>query len=134
MIYQAVSGPGVAVTPKTLPFVDEFVKKYGNTPSYCGYTAYDDVYIIADAVKRAGSVDSDKLVAAMEATDYIGTIGRVEFLPQGDPHVHGLKTAGFITGLMLQWQNGAQVNMWPAALANGKLEFPAFVKIASGGN
>jgi branched-chain amino acid transport system substrate-binding protein len=135
VIYQAVSGPGVAVSPKTLPFVDAFVKKYGNTPSYCGYTAYDDVYIIADAIKRAGSVDSDKLVAAMEKTDYVGTIGRVQFQPQGDPHVHGLKTgAGFITGLMLQWQNGAQVNMWPAALANGKLEFPSFVKIASGGN
>src|SRR6516164_6356468 len=135
VLYQAVSGPGVAVTPKTLPFVDAFQKKYGNTPSYCGYTAYDDVYIIADAVKRAGSLNSDKLVDAMEKTDTVGTIGRIQFLPKGDPHVHGLKTgAGFITGLMLQWQNGVQVNMWPAALANGKLEFPAFVKIASGGN
>ena len=68
-------------------------------PSYCGYTAYDDVYIIADAIKRAGSIDSDKLVDAMEKTDYVGTIGRVEFLPKGDPHVHGLKTGeGFITG------------------------------------
>ena len=135
VLYNGVSGPGVAVTLKTLPFVDAFVKKYGNTPSYAGYTAYDDVYIIADAIKRAGSLDSDKLVAAMEATDYVGTIGRVQFLPQGDPHVHGLKTgAGFIAGLMLQWQNGVQVNMWPPALANGKLEFPPFVKIASGGN
>jgi branched-chain amino acid transport system substrate-binding protein len=135
VLYQAVSGPGVAVTPKTLPFVDAFVKKFGHNPSYCGYTAYDDVYIIADAIKRAGNLDSDKLVAAMEATDYVGTIGRVQFLPQGDPHVHGLRTgAGFITGLMLQWQNGVQVNMRPAALANGKLEFPSFVKIVSGGN
>jgi branched-chain amino acid transport system substrate-binding protein len=133
VIYQGVSGPGVAVTPKTLPFVDAFTKKYGNTPSYCGYTAYDDVYIIADAIKRAASLDSDKLVAAMEATDTVGTIGRIQFLPKDDPHVHGLKTgAGFITGLMLQWQDGKQVNMWPAALANGKLEFPPFVKIASG--
>ena len=49
--------------------------------------------------------------------------------------MHGLKTGkGFITGLMLQWQDGKQVNMWPANLANGKLEFPSFVKIASGGN
>ena len=135
VLYQGVSGPGVAVTPKTLPFVDAFTKKYGNTPSYCGYTAYDDVYILAEAVKRAGSLDSDKLVDAMEKTDYVGTIGRVEFLPQGDPHVHGLKTGpGFITGLMLQWQDGKQVNMWPAALANGKLKFPSFVKIASGGH
>jgi len=133
VIYQGVSGPGVAVTPKTLPFVDAFSKKYGNMPSYAGYTAYDDVYIIADAIKRAGSADSDKLVDAMEKTDYVGTIGRVQFLPKGDPHVHGLKTGeGLITGLMLQWQDGKQVNMWPATLANGKLEFPSFVKIASG--
>ena len=125
VLYQGVSGPDVAVTPKTLPFVEAFVKKYGNAPSYSGYTAYDDVYIIADAIHRAGSTDSDKLIAAMEKTDYVGTIGRVEFLPQGDPHVHGLKTgAGFITGLFLQWQNGVQVNLWPADLAKGKLTVP----------
>ena len=135
VIYQGVSGPDVAVTPKTLPFVEAFVKKYGNTPSYCGYTAYDDVYIIADAIHRAGSTDSDKLVAALEKTDYVGTIGKVEFLPQGDPHVHGLRTgAGFITGLMLQWQNGVQVNLWPADLAKGKLKFPSFVKVGAAGN
>jgi branched-chain amino acid transport system substrate-binding protein len=130
VLYQAVSGPGVAVSEKTLPFVDAFVKKFGNTPSYAGYTAYDEVYMIADAVKRAGSTDSDKLVSAMEATDYVGTIGRVNFLPKDNPHVHGLRTgAGYITGLFLQWQNGVQVNMWPAALAKGKLAFPAFVKL-----
>jgi branched-chain amino acid transport system substrate-binding protein len=135
VIYQGVSGPDVAVTPKTLPFVEAFVKKYGNTPSYAGYTAYDDVYIIADAIHRAGSTDSDKLVAAMEKTDYVGTIGRVEFLPEDDPHVHGLKTgAGFITGLMLQWQNGVQVNLWPADLAKGKLTFPSFVKVGANSN
>ena len=130
VLYQGVSGPGVAVSDKTLPFVDAFVKKFGNTPSYAGYTAYDDVYIIAEAAARAKSTDSDKLVTAMEATDYVGTIGRVTFLPKGDVHVHGLRTgAGYITGLFLQWQNGEQVNMWPAALAKGKLEFPTFVKV-----
>jgi branched-chain amino acid transport system substrate-binding protein len=133
VLYQGVSGPGVAVTPRTLPFVDAFVKKFGNTPSYCGYTAYDEVYFIADAIHRAGSTDADKLVAALEKTDYVGTIGRVQFLPQGDPHVHGLKTgAGLITGLLLQWQHGEQINMWPADLAKGKLTFPSFVKVGAG--
>src|ERR1700712_5478789 len=47
VLYNGVSGPGVAVTPRTLPFVDAYVKKYGNNPAYSGYTAYDDVYIIA---------------------------------------------------------------------------------------
>jgi len=132
VLYQGVSGPGVAVSPKTLPFVEAFKTKYGNNPSYCGYTAYDDVYIIADAIHRAASTDSEKLVTAMEATDYVGTIGRVQFLPKDDPHVHGLKTGeGYITGLFLQWQNGDQVNMWPASLAKGKLSFPSFVKIGN---
>ena len=130
VLFNAVSGPGVAVTPKTLPFVDAYTKKYGNVPSYCGYTAYDEVYMITDAIHRAGSADSDKIVSAMEKTDYVGTIGRVAFLPKGDPHVHGLRTgAGYITGLMLQWQDGKQINMWPKDLANGKMKFPTFVKL-----
>jgi branched-chain amino acid transport system substrate-binding protein len=132
VLYQGVSGPDVAVTPKTLPFVNAFRQKYGNFPSYAGYTAYDDVYMIAEAVKRAGSTDGAKLVAAMEATDYESTIGRVQFLPKGDPQVHGLRIGpGYITGLMLQWQNGKQVNLWPAALANGKPTFPPFIKLAA---
>lgn len=132
VLYQAVSGPGVAVTPKTLPFVDAYVKKFGNNPSYAGYTSYDEVYMIAEAVKRAGSTDSDKLVAALEKTDYVGTIGRVAFKPKGDPHVHGLRTGpGYITGLMLQWQDGKQVNIWPKNLAAGQMKFPAFVKLSA---
>jgi len=130
VLYQGVSGPGVAVTAKTLPFVNAFKTKFGNNPSYAGYTAYDDVYIIAEAIHRAGSTDGDKLVTAMEATDYVGTIGRVQFLPQGDAHVHGLKTgAGFITGLFLQWQHGDQINLWPADLSKGQLTFPPFIKV-----
>jgi branched-chain amino acid transport system substrate-binding protein len=120
------------VTPKTLPFVNAFVKRFGNTPSYCGYTAYDQVYYIADAIKRAGSTDPDKLVAALEKTDYVGTIGRVQFKGRDTANPHALKIGpATITGLMLQWQNGKQVNLWPAKVANGKLKFPPFIKVGS---
>ncbi len=132
VLYQAFAGPGVAVTPKTLPFVAAFKAKYGNNPSYCGYTSYDEVYYIADAIKRAGSTDSDKLVAALEKTDYVGTIGRVQFKGKDSPNPHALKIGpATISGLMLQWQNGKQVNLWPANVANGKLKFPAFIKLGS---
>jgi len=132
VLYQAVSGPGVAVTPKTLPFVAAFNKRFGNNPSYCGYTAYDEVYYIADAIKRAGSTDPDKLVDALEKTDYVGTIGRVQFKGKDSPNPHALKVgADTITGLMLQWQDGKQTNLWPANVANGKLKFPKFIKVGS---
>ncbi len=132
VLYQAVSGPDVAVTPKTLPFVAAFNKRFGNNPSYCGYTAYDEVYYIADAIKRAGSTDPDKLVDALEKTDYVGTIGRVQFMGKDTSNPHALKVGNdTITGLMLQWQNGKQVNLWPANVANGKLKFPPFIKVGS---
>ena len=132
VLYQAVSGPGVAVTAKTLPFVDAFKKRFGNFPSYCGYTAYDEVYMIAEAIKRAGSDDPDKLVEAMEKTDYVGTIGRIQFKGRDTPNPHALKVgADTITGLMLQWQDGKQVNLWPSKVANGKLRFPKFIKVGS---
>src|SRR6202161_3011146 len=132
VLYQAFSGPGVAVTPKTLPFVAAFNKRFGNNPSYAGYTSYDEVYYIADAIKRAGSTDSDKLVDALEKTDWVGTVGRVQFTGKDSPNPHALKIgAGTISGLMLQWQNGKQVNLWPNNVANGSLKFPSFIKLGS---
>ena len=129
VLYQGVSGPGVAVTPKSVPFAEAFKKKFGNYPSYAGYTAYDEVYYIADAVKRAGSTDSDKLVAALEKTDWEGTIGRIQFFGKEDQFTHGLKYGkGLITGMISQWQDGKQVAVWPPEIANGKIRFPSFIK------
>jgi branched-chain amino acid transport system substrate-binding protein len=132
VLYQAFSGPGVAVTPKTLPFVAAFNKRFGNNPSYAGYTSYDEVYYIADAIKRAGSTDSDKLVDALEKTDWVGTVGRVQFTGKDSPNPHALKIGpDTISGLMLQWQSGKQVNLWPNNVANGSLKFPSFIKLGS---
>jgi branched-chain amino acid transport system substrate-binding protein len=132
VLYQGVSGPNVAVTPKSVPFAEGFKKRYGNYPSYAGYTAYDEVYYIADAVKRAGSVDADKMVDALEKTDWEGTIGRVQFYGKDDQFTHSIKYGkGLITGLMLQWQGGKQVAVWPKEVAKSDLKFPSFVKVTT---
>jgi branched-chain amino acid transport system substrate-binding protein len=132
VLYQGVSGPGVAVTPKSVPFAENFKKKFGNYPSYAGYTSYDEVYYIADAVKRAGSTDADKLVAALEKTDWEGTIGRVQFYGKDDPFTHSIKYGkGLITGLMLQWQDGKQSAVWPKEVAKVDIKFPSFIKLSN---
>ena len=132
VLYQGVSGPGVAVTPKSVPFAENFKKKFGNYPSYAGYTSYDEVYMIADAIKRAGSTDADKMVAALEKTDWEGTIGKVQFYGKQDKFTHGIKYGkGLITGLILQWQNGQQVAVWPKEVAKSDLKFPSFIKFSS---
>ena len=96
------------------------------------YTAYDDVYYIADAVKRAGSTEADKLVDALEKTDWEGTIGRIQFYGKDDPFTHSIKYGkGLITGLMLQWQDGRQVAVWPKDVAKAPIKFPSFIKVTS---
>jgi branched-chain amino acid transport system substrate-binding protein len=132
VLYQGVSGPDVAVTPKSVPFAEGFKAKFGNYPSYAGYTAYDEIYYIADAVKRAGSTDPDKMVEALEKTDWEGTIGRTQFYGKDDPFTHSIKYGkGLITGLMLQWQDGKQISVWPKEVAKGQLKFPSFIKVTS---
>ena len=128
--FNMVSAPDVAVTPKTIPFAATFLKKYGVTPSYAGYTAYDDVYILAEAFKKAGGTDADKVVDAMEQTDYVGTIGRIQYLGRDSAFTHGMKIGkGFITGLLVEWKDGKQVTVWPQDVAVGPLTFPTFVKL-----
>jgi branched-chain amino acid transport system substrate-binding protein len=133
VVFQEVTGPDVAVTPKTVPFAQGFKKRFGNYPSYCGYTSYDEVYMIADAIKRAKSTNADKLIAALEKTNWEGTVGRVQFYGKNDEFTHAIKYGeGLITGLISQWQDGKQVAVWPAKVANGTLKFPSFVKLSSG--
>jgi len=127
----AVATSDVAVTSKTKPFAQAFKAKYGMPPAYTGYTAYDDVYIIAEAITRAGSTDPDKMVAEMEKTKFEGTIGNIEFYGKDDEFTHGIKSGpGYVSGLVFQWQNGKQVTVWPAKIAEGKLAFPKFVKLS----
>ena len=131
-MFQAASVPDVAVTSKTIPFSEAYFKRYGITSAYCGYTAYDQVYYIADAVKRAGSTDPDKVVAALETTDWPGTIGRIQFYGKDDKFTHAMKTGpGFVSGLMLQWHDGKQMTVWPTEVANAKMAFPSFVKVGN---
>jgi branched-chain amino acid transport system substrate-binding protein len=128
----AVATSTTAVTSKTKPFAAAFEKKFGKAPAYTGYTAYDEVYIIADAIKRAGSTDPDKMVAELEKTDYEGTIGRVAFYGREDRFTHGLKYGpDFVSGMIFQWQDGKQVTVWPAKIAEGKLKYPSFARASN---
>ncbi|MFL5255842.1 MAG: ABC transporter substrate-binding protein [Rhodopila sp.] len=130
VIFNMVSAPDVAVTPKTIPFAKNYQAKYGNLPGYAAYTAYDDVYMWAEAFRKAGGTDPDKVVAAMEQTDYEGTIGRITFLPKDNTFAHGMRIGdGYITGLMVQWQKGTPVTVWPEKVATGKMNFPSFIKL-----
>ena len=131
VITDTAAAAGVALTPSTIPFTEAYVKKFGVTPAYDGYSAYDLVYVIAEAIKRAGgSTDPDKMVTALEQTDYVGTVGRIQFYGRDNIFTHALKYGpGLVTTVAIQWQKGKQVCIWPTDKCNGKIVFPSFIKL-----
>ena len=133
VVLQNLAVETVATTPKTIPFAQAYIKRYGISPAYTGYGAYDEVFYIADAIHRAGSDDPAKIVDALEQTTWPGTVGTVKFYDKDDSHTHGMVYGpGAVSGLFVQWQGNKQVPVWPKSVANGnELVFPSFIKLTN---
>ena len=50
------------LTDRTIPFWDNFVKKFGTNPVYTSGFTYDSVYMLAEVIKQKKSVKSDDIV------------------------------------------------------------------------
>ena len=64
-------------------FIAAYKAEYGNDPENAfAALGYDTVYLLADAVKRAGGTDSAAVKTAIEATkDFQGITGKITFAP-----------------------------------------------------
>ena len=127
---------GVAVTEKTLPFVDKYVKQFGQCPSYTAAT-YDTLLMMKGIIEKAQSLDPDVLVPFIEKSEYLSTAGLIKYYPVGPdtkapacPHdiMYG---PGLTTGIGVQWQDGKLKGVWPAkGIGTGgfeTLDYPGIV-------
>lgn len=110
------------VTKKTKPFINEFKKVYRRTPTLQAIT-HDAIWVLKEGVERAGTLESDAVVMALEKTDFIGTIGRIKFYPKDhDRWPHDLVFGpGYVTSVCIQWRDGKQMVIWP----DGRSPHPA---------
>ncbi len=92
-------------------------------------------YIIAEAMQRAGSTDPGQAGGgAGEDRPCRHRRARAVLRPERPVHPRAEIRPGLVTGITLQWQDGKQVALWPASVANGKVKFPAFVKLPQAAN
>ena len=103
----------IEYTDKTIPFFDKFVAEMGEFPIYTAGT-YDAIYILKDAIERAGTLDSDAVVIELENTEYFGSMGRWVFTSTetGNPH-DVMWGPEYVTGIGTQWQDGELLCVWP---------------------
>lgn len=119
----------VSAVPKSVEFYEAYGEKYGEEQQLklSGHgpgPAYDSVYILKDAIERAGSVEPDALVEALEATDIQGVVGRIQF---GEDHqaVYGIDPGETAIGAAFQWvEPGVRVPVFPEVAAEGEIQLP----------
>ena len=71
--------------------------------------------VLLDAIAAAGSLDREKINAAIARTQKTYVVGPVKF---------DAANASAIPITLMQWQGGKSVVVWPKDRANGKLIFP----------
>jgi branched-chain amino acid transport system substrate-binding protein len=122
------------VPSDAIPLAKKFIKaykgKYGVEPgvTWVSPVSYQAVYVLADAIRRAGSTDPDKVITALENTDLESVWGRTKFDPQShqitysdDPQRGALTT-------WAQWLEGKRAAVFPPKLATTAVKLPPWME------
>jgi branched-chain amino acid transport system substrate-binding protein len=116
-------------TPRSQHFSEAYAKAYGEEArrKLSGHgpgPSYDAVYVLSDAIHRAGSLQPDALVTELEKTDTDGAIGHIKF---GKTHqvIFGDDFKQTASSLAFQWRAGKRVLVYPESLAEAQIEVPA---------
>jgi len=98
----------VEMTPKTIPFVRAFRERFKKSPTYTAAT-YDAIMLLKAVIEQEGTTNADKLVAAIEKIEHVGTGSTASWDKRHDLNWAVGKTAG----IAVQWQDGKKVPFWP---------------------
>jgi branched-chain amino acid transport system substrate-binding protein len=99
---------------------DSFQELYGEEMRTSAVLAYQAMYVIADAIERAGSADPAAIRDALAETNYADHIlpysGSITFDDTGETEV--------ASPVVMQVQDGQIVQVWPTDLAESEPLFP----------
>ncbi len=116
-------------TPWTMKFYNAYEKRWGVAPEGLGgSSSYMAIYVLRDAIERAGSLDSDKIVTELEKTDVMGVYGRLKFDPKSHQVIPAKDPETGAVGSILQWQDGKRVVVYPKSIAKGSIQLPPWMK------
>ena len=80
----SMAGEAVEKLPKGADFVAKYKAKFNQDVQIYSPYSYDAVYVIAEAIKAAGSAERAAITAAIPKTNYGGVTGQITFDEKGD--------------------------------------------------
>jgi branched-chain amino acid transport system substrate-binding protein len=123
----AIASPQV---PRSVEFYTRYEETYGK-PLQAGHgpaPSYESVYILAEAIERAGSLDPDLIAAEIKKTDRKGVMGRIRY-DEGNQVVYGNDPQETALAVVFQWtEDGQRKIVFPESIAEAKIQLPAGLK------
>jgi branched-chain amino acid transport system substrate-binding protein len=110
-----------AVSPTAKHFWDAYIAEYKTEPTgYFAPLGYTNVYVLANAINKAGTLDQAAVITALKATSYDSPTGQLlTFKPS-----NAIKNQGFTSQNILQWQKGVQTVIWPFNIKTADIAYP----------
>jgi branched-chain amino acid transport system substrate-binding protein len=103
--------------PGAREFVESYRKEFPDAEiSYHSAQEYGGCQVLMEAIRRAGSLESEKLRDAILKLDFNTVFGAFRVDPRGLQIAH--------RNVLFQWHDGKKVIVWPEELAPGKPRFP----------
>ncbi|HYR40649.1 MAG TPA: amino acid ABC transporter substrate-binding protein [Methylomirabilota bacterium] len=115
-VYGSTQWDEVLPYPGQKEFLSAYQKKFKHEPSYHAAAGYAGCLLYAEGVKRAKSLDADLVRAELLKLKIRTAFGDYAVDQDGFQTAHKM--------VMIQWQDGKRVVVWPDDLASGKLRFP----------
>jgi branched-chain amino acid transport system substrate-binding protein len=115
-IYGATQWESSLPYPGQKEFMAAYQAKFKREPAYHSAAGYAGCVIYLEAVKKAGSLDADKVREQLLKLETRTMFGDYKVDADGFQLAHKM--------VMFQWQDGKKVIVWPEELANGKARYP----------
>ena len=116
--------------PLAEKYINLYKKTFGIEPglTWVAPTCYQVVYILKDAIERAGSLDTDAMITALENTDMMGVYGRIRFDPTNHQIIYSMDPAEGAVTTWVQWIDGKRVAVYPEFVATDTVKLPPWMK------
>ena len=115
-VYSATFWEAALPNPGNREFVTAYEKEFKRAPAVQSANSYAGCQIFVEAVRRAGTVDSERLretLLSLKTKTILGDFA--------------VDQRGFQVGqraVTIQWQDGKQAVVWPEDVASAKVRFP----------
>ncbi|MCF7929399.1 MAG: ABC transporter substrate-binding protein [Spirochaetales bacterium] len=102
-------------------FYEAYTGKYDGEPqTYFAPLSYSAIYILKEGIERAGTLEKEALIEALENTEYDSPLGQtIGFSPSNI-----IQHQGIWGQKILQWQNGKREVIWPFEYQTAEPVYP----------